>query len=326
MKDKLVTVIVPVHNTEKYIQKCMESLLCQTHSNIEIILVEDGSTDSSYALCSEYAAKDARVTCIHLENGGVSAARNYALDMAKGQYVMFVDSDDYVEPDYVQTLLEAMCLSKAELAVCNYWWTYSDREEVQMKDYKSGRYPVKEYYRDVLGRSMFHGFLWNRIFKRDIIEENNIRMDTKVAVAEDLKFVCEYAQFIDEYVYVDRALYHYLQRQGSVMNSVKLTSKYIASMEAYDDLIVLYDKQAPEYTYLMKYEYIKRAADIIYRAKVTGCKDERLKEYSLRMKEYYSQIKVQYSGLGRVALLGMSKAPVMYGRVRQLYRRIKKKG
>lgn len=116
--EERISVIVPVYNAEKTIARCIETLLGQTYGNIELLLVDDGSKDGSLAICREYAEKDNRITVIHKENGGVSSARNAGIEMAKGDYILFVDSDDYVEPDYVSAMVTA---AKESLGYGHIW-------------------------------------------------------------------------------------------------------------------------------------------------------------------------------------------------------------
>ena len=117
--ENLISVIVPVYNIEAYLRKCIDSILAQTYTNLEIILVDDGSTDNSGEICNEYAAKDARIRVIHKGNGGLSSARNTGIDIATGKYIGFVDSDDYLAPDMYEKLLGAIVNNHADISVCN---------------------------------------------------------------------------------------------------------------------------------------------------------------------------------------------------------------
>ena len=116
-----ISVIVPIYNTEKYLARCIESILCQTYTNLEIILVDDGSTDKSGDICDFYARKDNRVKVVHKENGGAAAARNFALNMVTGQYIGFVDSDDYTDIEMYQKLYEKAKQENADIVVCGYY-------------------------------------------------------------------------------------------------------------------------------------------------------------------------------------------------------------
>lgn len=115
-----ISIIVPIYNVEKYLQKCVDSILCQTYKNLEIILVNDGSPDNCPAICDEYAKKDKRIKVIHKQNGGVSSARNAGLDVATGKYVQFVDSDDWVEPEYSKTMINLIEENNCDLGICGY--------------------------------------------------------------------------------------------------------------------------------------------------------------------------------------------------------------
>ena len=138
-KEPLINIIVPVYNTEKYIRKCLDSIVNQTYRNLEIIVVDDGSTDSSGDICDEYAHKDARIKVIHKENGGVSSARNAALDLCTpgGDLVAFVDSDDWLELNMYETLLEQIYLYNADIATCKISIEYSDNSRIVHKKIKS---------------------------------------------------------------------------------------------------------------------------------------------------------------------------------------------
>ena len=115
----LISVIVPVYNVEKYLKKCVNSITSQTYENLEILLVDDGSTDSSGQICNEFEKNDARIKVIHKKNGGLSDARNAGLDRAKGQYYAFIDSDDYIQDNTIEIMLNAVKKNKSEIAICN---------------------------------------------------------------------------------------------------------------------------------------------------------------------------------------------------------------
>lgn len=123
MEEKLISIIVPVYNVEKYLKECIDSVISQTYKNLEIILVDDGSTDKSGEICDEYSKKDSRIKVIHKENGGLSDARNVALDIAKGEYIGFVDSDDYVEKDMFETLYKLAEEHNTEISSISFYKT-----------------------------------------------------------------------------------------------------------------------------------------------------------------------------------------------------------
>lgn len=121
MEDKLITIIIPVYNVEKYLRECIDSVIAQTYKNLEIILVDDGSIDKSGEICDEYSKKDSRIRVIHKKNGGLSDARNVALDIAKGEYIGFIDSDDYIEKDMFETLYKLAEKYHAEISSISFY-------------------------------------------------------------------------------------------------------------------------------------------------------------------------------------------------------------
>ena len=126
MENNLISIIVPIYNSENYIKKCLDSILAQTYSNLEVILIDDGSTDNSYNICKDYQKKDNRIVLLQQKNAGVSRARNHGLEVAKGEYIGFVDSDDYIEPEMYEILLNSIIESNSKIAICNYYYENED--------------------------------------------------------------------------------------------------------------------------------------------------------------------------------------------------------
>ena len=220
-----ISVIVPVYNTELYIEKCLDSILCQTHTNLEVLAVDDGSTDNSGTVCDEYAKRDGRVRVLHKPNGGVSSARNFGLEHVTGKYVGFVDSDDRIEPELYARLYESAVNKKTQLAVCGF---FKDHNGVSTP--MSNRAPVpdraipaKDVMLFVLKRDHYLGFcgyLWNKLFLSQIIRNNDLRFAADINYGEDVLFLFEYILSKNcGGVYVDKPLYHYNQRDASIANS-----------------------------------------------------------------------------------------------------------
>ena len=172
----LISVIVPVYKVEKYLHRCVDSILNQTYRNLEIILVDDGSPDNCGTICDEYAAKDSRIRVIHQENAGVSAARNAGLDACTGEYVAFVDSDDYIMPEMYETMLSALLEKNVDICVCQWQYEYADgRHPITQKHIDQTIYNVKtsrELIRYVY-KSIYDVFTTiiavNKLYKRSII-------------------------------------------------------------------------------------------------------------------------------------------------------------
>lgn len=130
----MISVIMPVYNMEQYLERCLKSVVKQTYSNLEILLINDGSSDKSGDICEQWAKQDRRIRVFHKENGGLSDARNWGLEYAKGEYLCFVDSDDYMEPDMLEKLLNALEKNAAEIAVCNFVYEYLDGQGCQNRE------------------------------------------------------------------------------------------------------------------------------------------------------------------------------------------------
>lgn len=204
MNNQLVSIIVPIYKVEDYLDECIESIVNQTYSNIEIILVDDGSPDCCPQLCDEWAKKDNRIKIIHKENGGVSSARNAGITLAKGNWIWFVDSDDTVEKNALEELAEYF--NAAELIVFN-----AKIDELYAKDEK--------FFDSYYFRYQFGFEPWNKLYKKSIIVDNDLRFDTEENVGEDLLFNITYYQYADKYKFSTSKYYHYRVREDSAMQS-----------------------------------------------------------------------------------------------------------
>ena len=232
-----ISVIVPVYNVEKYLRRCIDSILAQTFSDFELILVDDGSPDNCGKICDEYAVKDHRVHVIHKENGGVSKARNAALDVATGEYICFCDSDDYLKNDYLETLFNTLVETKSDCVSCNCTLV-DDIGEKEVWTWNSKEYrlinPLEKevFIKDVVLKNKIIWAMWGRIFKKKIIEENYIRVcETCENFAEDLGFFLMYYVHCDNAVHIDYAGYFYYQRDNSIMSKTMTDIKLNALNE-----------------------------------------------------------------------------------------------
>ena len=165
-----ISVIVPIYNTEKYLARCIESILCQTYTNLEIILVDDGSTDKSGDICDFYARKDNRVKVVHKENGGAAAARNFALNMVTGQYIGFVDSDDTVEKDFFELLYDLICQYDADISMVAYREIEMGEKIAKLKDKSLIVMNQKQAVKELLFDRKIQNYVWNKLYKRKIFE------------------------------------------------------------------------------------------------------------------------------------------------------------
>lgn len=242
---KKISIIVPVYNVEKYVEKCIQSLINQSYKNIEIILVDDGSNDRSNKIIDEYAKVDSRILTIHQKNKGVSAARNAGLKVATGEYVGFVDPDDYVDYQMYETMLKKIELNMSDLAVCGFSKVteLSDKEEIfEIKDELISPKKCVEDLFDFRGGYAIKPSVWNKLFRRDKI--GDLKFDENIGISEDLKFVVQYILKCNSIVYVKQAFYKNLQRDGSITRSKGKAAQIIKTVEidnfVYDEIKKIY--------------------------------------------------------------------------------------
>ena len=214
---KLISVIVPVYNTEKYIEKCVMSILNQTYKNLEIILIDDGSTDNSPQICDSLAEKDNRITVIHQPNGGVSSARNIGLDNTHGDYITFVDSDDYIEPNMIEFLSEN--IGDTNIAMCGYTsvdenGTLSPQENVTVTDGIISTDTFWNYF--YTDTRIYYVTLWAKLYKSHLW--NNVRFPLNT-LHEDEFAVHQIISQCSKIAVSKKPLYFYLQREGSIMHT-----------------------------------------------------------------------------------------------------------
>lgn len=222
------SVVIPVYNAAHTIRRCVESIANNTFKDVEIILIEDGSQDDSWKVCSELAEEFPGVVALHNEkNSGVSYTRNRGLEYASGQYTMFVDSDDWVAPNYYETFARVLEQHNSPFAICGYvnhdekqngrtdefkWKDFEGKKKVNLQSV------LKELYDDCLLQQ-----LWNKAFITSVIKENSIRFDESISIGEDFRFILEYlkASEVKNVVLINSALYHYMRDQdGSLMYRV----------------------------------------------------------------------------------------------------------
>jgi glycosyltransferase involved in cell wall biosynthesis len=202
-----VSIIVPIYNEEKNLKKCIESLINQTYKNLEIILINDGSTDNSKKVIDSY--KDKRIVAIHKKNTGIGDTRNTGIAKSTGDYIMFVDSDDYIELNYVEVLLKSLNENKADLAISNYYLdTPSKTYEIDLKNLKTTSIKEDE---DLLCKINLSP--WNKLYKKDLLTNNNNKFPYKVKY-EDVPFVVEAVIKASKISFVPNYLYHYVIKKS----------------------------------------------------------------------------------------------------------------
>lgn len=214
----LISIIIPAYNVEKYIIKCISSILEQTYTNIEIVVVNDGSTDETRQLINNIAQTDKRVNVIHKKNGGVSAARNSGIEISTGDYLVFVDGDDYIAPDYVEYMLSLINDTGSEFCLSKSCFTKSGEKQAE-SEYIEKLTP-EEATALLLSPNVIVG-CWNKIFKRSLIVNNNIWFSTTLFYGEGLTFITTVSQISESIGVGNRKVYYYRRN-----NEASATTKY----------------------------------------------------------------------------------------------------
>lgn len=217
-----ISVIVPVYQVEAYLERCVDSILKQTYQNLEIILVDDGSTDQCPEICDEYEKKDPRIKVIHKENGGLSSARNAGLDAAEGELIAFVDSDDFIEADMLEKLYDALTEHEADMSVCNLEWVDEHGRNIRGcygQIFRDGCMDPWNYWEKVLDRNnTCFVVAWNKLYRKEIWKKLRYPAGK---LNEDEFVLHEIIRQCSRIAYVPYVGYNYVQRTGSIMSNKK---------------------------------------------------------------------------------------------------------
>ena len=279
MNQPLVSIILPVYNAQTHLARCIGSILNQTYRNLELIILNDGSRDQSLPVCEEFRAKDSRIVLVDKDNSGVSDTRNLGLKLAGGQYVQFVDSDDYIDPDFTGHLVAAAEENNADLVIAPYKMVIpagaSKPEQVlekiqddlgvmsvarppEVREY--GFLPAGVYDKDTFAlrlmdkpASYFYSVLWNKLYRRDLLVENDVQFASEMKWAEDLVFNLQYIRFAERFVSIGTPGYYYVQNPQSIchtqINPATIVQNKVQTFRYYKDLYTrlgMYEEVRPQ--------------------------------------------------------------------------------
>ena len=244
----MISIIVPIYNVEKYLHRCIDSILGQTYQDFEVILVDDGSPDGCGAICDAYAAKDARISVIHQKNAGVSAARNAGLACARGELVGFVDPDDFIEPNMYREMLDAINATDSALAICGYNYVGEDGATDHQRLYLLAenecltQKQLMSHFSD-MPPTVRLGVV-NKLFRHDLLQEHELEFVEGLHSSEDVQFLTEYAMCVDKAVFVHKPLYMNTVRLGSATHGGlkidSLADSFRVHDQMYETVIALY--------------------------------------------------------------------------------------
>lgn len=213
----LISLIIPVYKVEKYLEKCIQSVINQTYENLQIILVDDGSPDNCGKICDEYAKKDHRIEVIHKSNGGLSDARNKGLEIAKGEYIGFVDSDDYIEADMYEVLYNLLKQYNADVSICNFYTVSQGKISIKNADNGINDYNRIEILKEILLDRNIQSYAWNKLYKKELFDEIKYPIGKKY---EDIGTTFYVFEKCNKIVVTSEPEYYYLKRSDSLVNNV----------------------------------------------------------------------------------------------------------
>ena len=283
MKESLISVIVPIYKVEPYLHRCIESIIAQTYRNLEIILVDDGSPDRCPEICDEFAQKDTRVKVFHKENGGLSDARNYGIQNSTGDYIGFVDSDDFIHENFYKKLLDMIKEHDADISICNML-RFKDYKEVLVNELLNcdsvvltsiealkALFTAKDY-----GSVM----AWNKLYKASLFKDHNIFYPIN-RIHEDNYTTYKLFYYSDKIVYTYDKLYYYLQRSTSIMGNSDLKNR-MDGLVAAEETISFIDSKLPVLKNEVRANYVLSNMTILNYMIEYGIEDEKIKKQLIR--------------------------------------------
>ena len=323
MENKLISIIVPVYNVEKYLVKCIESIIGQTYHNIEIILVDDGSTDKSGELCEDYAKKDSRIHVIHKENGGLSDARNAGMAVAAGEYIGFVDSDDWIEEDMYEELYRLCETYRLDLITARFCLNVGGIDERKNTTGNFTEMSGIELLKNNIFDSDKHqvtNSVWDRLYRREILQGIEFPKGRKY---EDICFTTKVFLKAERCGYLDREVYHYMIRDDSIMGKSKLTDSGLPE-EIFADLLpqlkekyeLLYNMGQYDLAEGALYNYVYRCqeycAELVGKGRYREQRQILKKEINQQRKHVKKFCKKMYSPMKELSLYMVFYRPLYY--------------
>ncbi len=296
---KKLTIIIPTYNSEKYIEKCIFSILKQTYTNLEIIIIDDNSSDNTYNICKKIQKKDSRIKLMkNIKNEGVSTTRNLGINVSTGEYITFVDADDYIEDNLYEKLIDRLEKENISIAMCNFYTEVKGkdtRNKIKNKEIIIDSNKILKY---IFLSDYFCGFVWNKIYKANIIKNNNLKFNNDIYICEDLLFNCQYISKIEKGFYTTDKMYHYVQRNNSSYNK-QYSERWETVIQAYEQMKLYINEQnvknfqysylysllnLKEKVYMEKYRKKELLFDINKRIKANTIGLQRNRDLSIKLK------------------------------------------
>lgn len=309
----MISIIIPVYKVELYIRNCLNSVLNQTYKDYEVILIDDGSPDACGKICEEYAENRSNWNVVHQKNAGQAAARNAGLSIAKGDYICFIDSDDSVDPNYLQELYHALIETNSNLAICGYQRINESSEIVQAERCESEKLDENELWEEIFGH--LNNAVWNKLYRKDILKD--LQFPEGLYHGEDLMFNLQYISRCNGAVQIKSKLYHYWEREGSITKS-GFSERKIMEIDSKDSAREFVKNHNPNFLSVAdKYCFRARMNVIrnIYKNFKENNYSKQVCEFSRYVKEHYPKVSSHIKFKEKIEYF-------LFVNVRWLYRRI----
>lgn len=290
-----ISVIIPVYNVACYLNECIQSVVSQYYKDLEIILVDDGSTDGSGAICDTWKAEDSRIVVVHQENKGVSSARNKALNIASGDYIGFVDADDVVEETHFDFLLKSMKMYGVDLVSCFYRYWPENACKGIVPPQKEGEVSRNEAMYQMLLPDGYRSYLFTKLFKKEIVEKQDpVRFDENLRMMEDLKFVVQYMQKVRSVLFSNVAHYKYRVRENSAIHTLPKIET-VRAFESIYPFVKMFDKKVCN---MFRWSYYTALTDYLWNEKEVNCDCKRTLLSKISNERKYFLANEKYSKKG----------------------------
>ena len=316
MEDK-ISVIISIYNSERVINRCVDSILKQTYKNLEIILVDDGSIDNSPKICDQYEKKDKRVKVYHKKNGGVSSARNLGLDQSTGAYISFIDSDDYIEDNMYETLIDNIHRNDSDIAICNIFHEDNNKNILHNFNHYNFEFNREKYPEYSYFISSISGYVCNKIYAKNMIYyENNthVEFNSNITISEDDLFNYEIFEKNAKinYSYTNDKLYHYVFNKNGAINK-KFNIKKLTYFDSKEKEISILENNNLDNDFLKADYIINQIRTKIIMDKLKMYPNKKIEQIIKKSNEYRKSLK--YSNLKfnlKIKLFIVNKLPIIY--------------
>ncbi len=318
MNREKISVVVPIYNAEEYLEKCLNSIIKQTYENLEMILINDGSTDKSLEIMNKYKAEDERIIIIDKENGGVSSARNKGIETATGKYIIFIDADDYIEPNMFEVLEDDLFKNNVDISMCGYRNVDINGNILyESKPMNEKYFDAKTFKYNLFKEDYYSDLICNKLFRLEVIKEHNIRFHEDIHINENILFILDFAKYAYRYSFGNEMLYNFLYNQKGATHG-KFTLKKVSVLSSYIRLLT-YDLD-PEILNRIKYNYLFEGYAYTYLMKKINIDNTELKKNLVAFRnKYYQDIKNEKAikTKERIALWFMIHFNYIYCKIRK---------